>query len=674
MGAYPNQERSRASVVDGKKQKMDTWIFYPLFGEITNPSPPLESSWLYSNRSVCRDDSNTATAFQYCTKERAQTTLFYSGSDPDMFRLVSSILDEAHKPEPVRDWNYLLRLFPPMLASSTGNNVDLSGLSSEHRLRSKDFPNPSGTQNCYQGHLQKLSAVETLHRVFDDLHLKESLLSPSDPYTQPSAGILNIYPENPAFENNSIFQPEGFAFQNVQFNQHVCSFHKMNLNGEREKNCSDFSYCSSQFRIKDGTGIQKEYWETDRARGKPMKNDKQAQAEYFNDLSSQPTNGTWGKVFQDNHLVSKRYENFTASRKSQPSSHPQVYFLSQPFTKENHFIGGTNRNPQEAHMQNGQNSFNLGETCNKIEYKSRINPKQCSCKSCDYHLLLKTALQNRNFHLPYDGHTSFSLMSDFKQNGLFCEESSAPYFAFPTPFNKYRAQRNCLWPANEIGIQLNKCYVQWRTLKKERKKIEADLARDFPGAQRSSSDKIPVSRLPANLSGVDHLIVYQLSEEARVLTLIRKMERLRGTPVHENISKSLERYLEAIHVTQARRKDEVDNAANPQRQGASCYNNENDAAETPSEIRGPVPPGAAETPSEVRAPFRRMPRRPRRPRVTSAPRSTGGRGDPERDLGPCSARGRADPKQDPGPRSAGGRGNPERDPGPRSTGRHRDPE
>ncbi|XP_044852674.1 uncharacterized protein LOC123354626 [Mauremys mutica] len=392
--------------VDGKKQKMDTWIFYPLLGEITNPSPPLESSWLYSNRSVCGDDTNTATSFQYCTKERAQITLSYSGSGPDMFRLVSSILEEAHKPEPVTDWNSLLRLFPPMLASDTGNNGDLSGLSSEHRLQSKDFPNPSGTRNCYQGHLRKLSAVETSHRVFDNLYLIESLLSPSDPSTQPSDEILNIYPENSAFENNAIIQQEELAFQNVQFNQHVCNYHKMNLNGDREENCSDFSYYSSQFRVKDGTGIQKEYRETDRARGNPMKNEKQAQAKYSNDLSSPPTNGTWGKVFQDNHLVSKRYEDFTTSRKSQPSSYPLQYFFNQPFTKENRFSGGTNRNPQEAHMQNGQNRFNLGKTCNDIEYESRINPKECSRKSCDYHLLLKTALQHRNFHSPYRGHTS----------------------------------------------------------------------------------------------------------------------------------------------------------------------------------------------------------------------------------------------------------------------------
>ncbi|GMT19239.1 hypothetical protein PFISCL1PPCAC_10536, partial [Pristionchus fissidentatus] len=81
---------------------------------------------------------------------------------------------------------------------------------------------------------------------------------------------------------------------------------------------------------------------------------------------------------------------------------------------------------------------------------------------------------------------------------------------------------------NQMNIHLDECSEEYRQLEKERKQTEAELARHNLGKRISSSNGMPIPRLPSAPSRVDRLVVDFFREHARLVTLLAKMEQLRG--------------------------------------------------------------------------------------------------------------------------------------------------
>ncbi|XP_045762911.1 uncharacterized protein LOC123865739 [Maniola jurtina] len=97
------------------------------------------------------------------------------------------------------------------------------------------------------------------------------------------------------------------------------------------------------------------------------------------------------------------------------------------------------------------------------------------------------------------------------------------------PFYAMRNIRGAATSSSILHARLDACYEQWRQLERERKRTEARLALAYPGRAVSSSNSIPVPRLPPCPTRVDRLTVDMLREHTKVLTLMGKMETLRAS-------------------------------------------------------------------------------------------------------------------------------------------------
>ncbi|XP_062302970.1 meiosis-specific coiled-coil domain-containing protein MEIOC isoform X2 [Osmerus eperlanus] len=221
----------------------------------------------------------------------------------------------------------------------------------------------------------------------------------------------------------------------------------------------------------------------------------------------------------------------------------------------------------------GLSNISMGKTSAFPPYMYPVsNPRQSNC-----HMPTMTSSGfNSRSSLPYGSCVPLTDLCDllpdsefaaFSPFDLMGSSAEGLYPGMSFDLRSPRMMRNRGGPMSQLHCHLEDSYDQWRLLEKERKKTEVILTKTYPGRQISTVSSNALPKVPSNPSKVDRLIVDQIRELARVVSLLGKMERLRSIPLHANISSTLDRHQEAIYITQARRKEEFINTSCRQRQG-----------------------------------------------------------------------------------------------------------
>ncbi|XP_046894137.1 meiosis-specific coiled-coil domain-containing protein MEIOC [Hypomesus transpacificus] len=286
-----------------------------------------------------------------------------------------------------------------------------------------------------------------------------------------------------------------------------------------------------------------------------------------------PTAGLVGEAYPGQCMDGKTTKAHTGSHMGEGE---KKGLLHNPYLDNQGSMYGSQR------FSGGLSNLSMGKTSPFPSYMYPVsNPRQSNC-----HMPTMTSSGfNSRSSLPYGSCVPLTDLCDLLPDSEFAAfspfdllgssvEGLYPGMSFDP--RSPRMMRNRGGPMSQLHCHLEESYEQWRFLEKERKKTEVILTKTYPGRQISAVSCSALPKVPPNPSKVDRLIVDQIRELAKVVSLLGKMERLRSIPLHANISSTLDRHQEAIYITQARRKEEFINTSCRQRQGGGHIREDRD--------------------------------------------------------------------------------------------------